>query len=154
MIVLNKNMTLIEKAIAIAVFAHAGQRDKGGRPYIEHVLEVGMGLETDEAKCVGILHDVVEDTPLTLDDLRKEFPESIVAGVDGITKRKGERYIDYLERVKMNPLSLPAKIRDLNLNKRLERIPNPTEKDVKRVKKYEEALKFLLDQDYNAELLV
>lgn len=154
MIELKAEMTIVEKAIAIAVFAHAGQTDKGGLPYIHHALAVGLALDTDEEMCVGILHDVVEDTKVTLSDLRAIFPDRIVAGVDGITKRKKEKYLDYLNRVKANPLSLKAKLRDLAENRRIERIPNPTEKDFKRIAKYNEAEKYLLDLPCRKEVLL
>ena len=81
---------LLEKAIAIAVEAHRGARDKYGAPYILHPLRVMHRVQTEPEKIVAILHDVIEDTPWTFNRLRAEgFPDEILAALDCVTKREG-----------------------------------------------------------------
>lgn len=107
------------KARALAAAAHAGQVDKVGEPYIGHPARVVQGVlmsgVTDlNAVAVAWLHDVVEDTDITLDDLRTiGFSHRVVDAVDAITKRKGEAFEDYYERVKANPLALVVKWHDV-----------------------------------------
>lgn len=132
---------LLQKAITLATQAHHGQVDKAGKPYIQHPLWVMEQMDTPEAKIVAVLHDTVEDTPITLQRLAKEgFPPEILTAIDAITKREGEEYQDYLQRVQKNPLALKVKIADMQHNMDLQRIPNPTEKDYQRLAKYEKIL--------------
>ena len=92
-------MSTLERAIAIAVAAHAGQFDKAGRPYILHPLRVMLALDTTDDQIVGVLHDVVEDTDVTLEGLRAEgFSEVILAGLESVTKREGEDYPAFVPR--------------------------------------------------------
>lgn len=104
------------KAIEIALVAHKGQLDKGGHPYIEHPATVASALEGDDLRAVGWLHDVVEDTEWTLDDLRAQgVDEHVVQAVDALTRRKadGETYREYIERVALNEMAVKVKIADL-----------------------------------------
>ena len=106
------------RAQFLATRAHDGQVDKVGQPYIYHPARVAAAVYADgcddEAQAVAWLHDVVEDTPITLDDLRREgFSERVVEAVDAITKRKGEAFADYYERVKANPVALVVKWHDV-----------------------------------------
>ena len=128
---------LLALAKRIALTAHEGQVDKAGAPYWHHPAFVADHVTSPEAKVVAWLHDVVEDTEWSLDDLRTEgiWPE-IVEGVDAITKRAGEAYECYLDRVKANPFALAVKLADLTHNMDLSRIANPTEKDFARIEKY------------------
>ncbi len=122
------------------------KKDKGGKPYIEHLLFVANKMETEEEKIVALLHDIVEDIEgITLDTLRQMgYSEKIVKAVDAMTKRKGEDYEDYLKRVKQNPIARKVKLADIEHNMDLSRIENPTEKDYERIeKKYKKALKLL-----------
>ena len=81
----------LEKAIQIAVEAHAGTKDKGGKAYILHPISVMMRVETEEEKIVAILHDVVEDTDWTFDALRKEgFSETVIEALETVTKSSEE----------------------------------------------------------------
>jgi (p)ppGpp synthase/HD superfamily hydrolase len=85
-------MNPLESAIALAVEAHRGQLDKSGRPYILHPLRVMFRCTTDLERTVAVLHDVVEDTGRTFDDLRRlGFSEEVIAALDGVTKREGSR---------------------------------------------------------------
>ena len=128
---------MLDKAIEIAKIAHKGQVDKGGHPYIDHPLRVMNNLETVEEKIVAVLHDAVEDSDLTLEDLRRSgFSEVIVEAIAAITKQEGEKRNDYLKRVMDNPLSLKVKIADMGDNADISRIPNPTDRDRERTRIY------------------
>ena len=138
--------TNIEAAKALATKAHEGQTDKAGLPYITHPERVASRLNAPEAQVVGWLHDTVEDTPLTIDDIREQFGPETAAAVDAISKRDGETWSDYIDRVAANPIARQVKISDLIDNSNLSRIPYVTLKDVERQKKYNKALKRLLEE--------
>ena len=128
---------MLDKAIAIAKIAHEGQVDKGGQPYIDHPLRVMNNVDIVEEKIVAVLHDAVEDSDLTFEDLRlKGFSEEIVDAIAAITKQEGEKRNDYLKRVMNNPIALRVKIADMTDNADISRIPNPTEKDRERTRIY------------------
>ncbi len=132
------------KAHQLAIAAHSGQVDKGGSPYINHPVAVAEALETEEEQIVALLHDVVEDTPITLEELLgRGFSRSVVEAVDCLTKREGEAREAYLARIKQNPLATVVKLADLRHNSDLSRIPFPTEKDFARVRKYQKEMEFL-----------
>jgi GTP diphosphokinase / guanosine-3',5'-bis(diphosphate) 3'-diphosphatase len=132
---------MLNKAIELAKIAHEGQLDKGGSPYIDHPLRVMNALESDEEKIVGVLHDAVEDSNLTLEDLGAAgFGDRIIEAVDAITKREGEKRKDYLNRVMDNRLALKVKIADMSDNADISRIPNPTDKDRERTKIYNKTI--------------
>ena len=91
-----------------------------------------------------MLHDVVEDTNVTVNDLKEAgFSDEVVSAVSTITKKAGEDYEKYLNRVKQNPIALRVKIADMEHNSDISRIPNPTEKDLKRLEKYKIRLREL-----------
>lgn len=137
---------LYEKALRIAGTAHEGQYDKGGTPYILHPVTVAEKVEGPEAKITALLHDVVEDTDVTLEELSAVFPPVIVEAVDRLTKKKGSQYsLDkYLEGVKENEIARKVKLADLEHNMDLSRIPNPTWEDYRRQEKYKRCMEFLL----------
>lgn len=136
---------LYERAKAIATRAHAGQLDKAGQPYITHPLRVAKSIDDPRARIVGVLHDTVEDTEVTLDDLRDAgFPEAIVEAIDAISQRDGEAREDYYVRVFANPLAVLAKIADVTDNMDPTRIANPTAKDEARMERYRKLLPKLL----------
>ncbi len=139
-----ESAALVALAERIAKLAHEVQIDKAGAPYWHHPAFVADHVTTPEAKAVGWLHDVVEDTDWTLEALLQEgiWPE-VVEGVDAVTKRKGEAYEAYLDRVKVNPLAMEVKLADLLHNMDLGRIAQPTEKDFARIKKYRWAVDYL-----------
>ena len=135
---------LLEKAIAIAVEAHQGQRDRYGVPYILHPIRVMCRLEGLTEKTVGILHDVVEDTDWTLKDLEEEgFPRVVLDALDSVTKRKGEDYQDFVKRSARNPVSRKVKLADLEDNMDLRRLRQITDDDKARLQKYITAWKSL-----------
>jgi (p)ppGpp synthase/HD superfamily hydrolase len=140
-------MSTLTRAIVLAAQHHDGQTDKGGHPYILHPLRLMLQASTDEERIVALLHDVVEDTALTLDDLRCEgFSKQIVEAIDRLTRRPGESYDQFIERIKGNDLARRVKILDLEDNSDLSRIPNPSEVDKRRLEKYRKALSVLRDQ--------
>lgn len=135
---------LLEKAISIAVEAHRGQKDKNGKPYILHPISVMGKVRTETDKIVAILHDVVEDTDWTFDDLRKEgFPPEILDALDCVTKREGEPYEEFVKRSASNPIARRVKLADLEDNMDVRRMLATTDKDLARLAKYRRAWAFL-----------
>jgi hypothetical protein len=136
-------MTPLEKAIFIAVQAHAGAKDKAGEAYILHPLRMMMKMRTEPARVVAILHDVVEDSDWTLEGLREEgFTEQILTAVDHLTKRPGEEYEDFVRRAVQDPLALRVKIADLEDNLDQSRLREPTDRDRARIARYQKALTY------------
>lgn len=141
-------MTLLERAIVIAMESHQGQIDKAGKAYILHPLRVMLVMKTEEEMIVAVLHDAVEDSNVTLEDLKFQgFPEDVLGAIACITKKSGEPYYDYIQRIKKNPLAFRVKIADLRDNMNLQRIPNPKPEDFDRVEKYKKALAILQDEE-------
>jgi guanosine-3',5'-bis(diphosphate) 3'-pyrophosphohydrolase len=130
-------MSTLNDALEIAIVAHAGQVDKGGSPYIMHPIRVMLAMDTEEARIVAVLHDVLEDCPE--DAWRVEeagFSREVLEALNALTKRPGEPYGDFIVRVALNPLASKVKVADMRDNMDLSRIPNPTDKDRARVAKY------------------
>ncbi|EET59198.1 HD domain protein [Marvinbryantia formatexigens DSM 14469] len=137
---------LCRRAEEIAVHAHAGQVDKGGNPYISHPLAVAAGVEGYELKIVALLHDVLEDSSVTAEDLLNEgFPPELVEAIRVLTHTKNDSltYREYIYLVKKNPIARAVKISDITHNLDLSRIPNPSARDYKRCRKYQKALAYL-----------
>lgn len=131
----------LERAIAIAATAHAGQVDKGGAPYILHPLKVMLRVSSLEERIVAVLHDVVEDCGISLDDLRKEgFSEDVLSAIESVTKVPGESYEDFVERAAQNPIGRVVKLADLEENSDLSRIASPSWEDLERIEKYRRAI--------------
>lgn len=108
---------MVERALVVATEAHQGQfRRDGITPYIEHPKAVSELVGSPILKSVALLHDVVEDTKITLDDLKKLFPKKVVSAVDAMTKRDGEEYLAYIKRVNRNPTARIVKLADLFAN--------------------------------------
>ena len=135
----------IERAIQIAVEAHAGVKDKGGKAYILHPISVMMRCETDEEKTVAILHDVVEDTDWTFEALQEEgFSEKIIEALKTVTKHtEDEDYDEFIQRSLKNNIGRKVKIADLRENLDVTRIGELTDRDIKRINKYKRALSVL-----------
>ncbi|MCJ0582836.1 hypothetical protein MMJ10_05825 [Enterococcus cecorum] len=124
--------------------AHKGQVDKAGVDYIQPPLFVASLVEGELAKTVALLHDVVEDSDWTLEDLRKKgLPEEVVQAVGILTRKRNEKYEEYILRVKQNPLARQVKLADLQHNSDLSRLTTVTEIDRKRAEKYRQAIAFL-----------
>lgn len=138
-------MATLERAIAIASEAHAGQVDKAGQPYILHPLRVMLRVNTPHERMAAVLHDAVEDTPVTLAQLTGwGFPPEVVAAVEALTKRPGESRMEAAARAAANPVARTVKLADNAENMDLSRIPNPTEKDRARQEEYKQVRALLL----------
>lgn len=139
-------MSTLEKAIIIATKAHSGQVDKGGHPYILHPLAVMMNVETNVEKIVAVLHDVLEDTELTLNDLESEgFGYDVLIPLGILTRGKGVSYDDYIKQIAKNNVARNVKMQDIRNNMDLSRIENLSKKDFERNEKYKKALHFLIN---------
>lgn len=128
-----------------ALTAHQGQTDKAGAPYILHPLRVMVRMDSEEAMMAAVLHDVVEDTDIGLDDLRgMGIPEAVLAAVEHPTRRAGESYDAFIQRVRKDNLARRVKLVDLEDNLDLKRIACPTGKDLARMEKYRRARRALV----------
>ena len=133
-------MDLIEESLEIALDAYQGQTDKAGETYILHPLRLMSKMDSKEEMSVALLHDVVEDSDYTLQHLReKSIPAKVVEAVEYLTKKEGENYEDFTERVKSNKLAAKVKKADIEDNMNILRLDNIREKDLKRVAKYHKA---------------
>lgn len=138
-------MSSIERAISIAAQAHAGQVDKAGQPYILHPLRVMLRVSTDAERMAAALHDVVEDSDVTLEQLTLEgFPSDVVDAVDALTKRPGETRIQAAHRAVAHPVARVVKLADNAENLDISRIPNPTARDIARTEEYKVVRSILL----------
>lgn len=139
-----EEMTLLEKAIEIALRAHAGQKQKDGSPYILHPLRVMGRVHTDKERIAAVLHDVVEDSAITLGDLRAAgFPEDVLETVRLLTHEEGISYEDYVRRLKPDPMARRIKLADLEENSDIRRLSGIEEKDLERLRKYHRAWQIL-----------
>lgn len=141
---MNTNNELLEKALAIAAKAHAGQVDKAGSAYISHPIRVSCRCFTDEERIVALLHDTIEDTNVTADYLLGEgFPRNIVDAILSVTRNEDESYEDFIRRCRLNPIGRQVKLHDLEDNMDISRLPQVTEKDLARLNKYIDAYRYL-----------
>ena len=130
-------MADLERAIALAVEAHRGQQDKVGQPYILHPLRVMFRCETEIERMVAVLHDVVEDTSVTMEDLRAAgFGDEVLVPLDCVTQRKGESYEQFIARAGSHPVARKVKIADIEDNMDIRRLPAITPKDAARLERY------------------
>lgn len=131
--------TMLAHAIALAATAHRDQTDKAGRPYIMHCLKVMHYLRSDddELMAIAVLHDVIEDTSTTYADLRiAGLSERIINGIRSMTKQRGQTPDEYLNQVLANPDAVRVKMADLRHNSDIRRLKGVTDKDVRRIEKY------------------
>lgn len=133
-------MSNLDTALAIAIQAHAGQVDKAGRPYILHPLRLMFQMETEEEMITAVLHDVVEDSNVTLDDLRQAgFSEEVVTAVAAVSRQNDETYEEFIHRLRPNALAAKVKLADLTDNMDMRRLKTITPKDLARIEKYHHA---------------
>ena len=157
-------MPTLEAAIALAATAHEGQTDKAGAPYIFHLLRVmqaqrdlhqqnvrQQNLRTGNlraAQIAAMLHDLVEDTPYTFEDLRERgYSETVIRALESVTKREGEDYAAFAMRAGQDPIGRTVKLADLEDNMRATRLPEMSEADAFRLKKYHAARQTLLQME-------
>lgn len=148
-------MSTLARAIIIATKAHEGQTDKAGLPYITHPLRVMQLVKTPQEKIVAVLHDIVEDTTVTIQDLMAEgFDADVLRAIDLLTHKKGEMYHEYVFRLKGDPIATAVKLADLTDNTRIDRVimrPGKIPPDSRRLIKYVMSYKYLTDEiDYDA----
>ena len=130
-------MPTLEEAIALAAQAHRGQVDKAGQPYVLHLLRVMFRVETEQERIAAVLHDLVEDTGHTFDDLRAlGYPAEIVEALDCLTRRAEESYEQFVERAAANPLARRVKLADIEDNMDIRRYITLTEHDLARLQRY------------------
>jgi (p)ppGpp synthase/HD superfamily hydrolase len=141
-------MSTLDQALAIAVEAHRGQVDKAGQPYILHPLRVMMRLATPSERIVAVLHDVVEDSPTTLDGLRAAgFDAEVVRAVDHLTRRDDETYEAFIERAARDPIAKRVKLADLEDNMTVTRLQTLDDRAVERLGRYLRAWQLLSGTD-------
>jgi (p)ppGpp synthase/HD superfamily hydrolase len=136
------NTPSLETTIQFALDAHRGQVDRYGQPFIVHPLRLMLSLPLHDldAQIVALLHDVVEDTPYTLDDLRQRgYAEAIIEAVDCLTRRETETYEEFIQRIKPNALARRVKLADLRDNMNLLRLPTIDASDAERLGRYRAA---------------
>lgn len=131
------------KAMKIAFDAHINQLDKSGVPYIYHPIHLAEQAKTEEECIVALLHDTVEDTDITFEDLEKEFPETVIDALKLLTHDKEVEYMEYVRNIKSNPIARNVKLLDLKHNSDETRLENMSEKDKKRNEKYHCAIQIL-----------
>ena len=127
----------LKRAMYIAIKAHEKQLDRNNQPYIGHPLRVMEAGKTSEEKIVGVLHDLIEDTKITLTNLSNEgFSDNIIDAVHALSKLDNEKYDHYIQRVQKNDLAVRVKLNDLTDNMDLRRLEELTDEDVTRMRKY------------------
>lgn len=143
---------LTKKALKLCFDAHKDQTDKGGMPYVFHPFHVAEQMHTEETVVVALLHDVVEDTDYTIDDLRAMgFPEPITDALALMTHAKGEPYMEYIARLRSNPIARAVKLVDLLHNSDLTRLDTVDDAARRRVEKYRKAIDLLGLGDKSSE---
>lgn len=135
---------LVKLAIQLAFDAHRGQYDKGGLPYVTHPLHVAESMDTEDECVVALLHDVLEDTEITVDDLRQwGITDRQIEALILLCHDESVPYLEYIQKLRTDPIAVKVKIADLRHNADLTRLAEATEEDWKRVEKYKQALQLL-----------
>lgn len=135
---------LTKKAMKISFNAHKEQVDKNGIPYIYHPIHLAEQMSDENTTCVALLHDVVEDTEITFEDLEKEgFTKEIIEALKLMTHDEAVPYLEYVKKIKNNPIATTVKLADLNHNSDLTRLDVVDEKAKERVQKYKKAIEIL-----------
>ena len=138
---------LLTRAITIARKAHERQVDRTGLPYVGHVMRVMSDGKNETEMIVGALHDLIEDTSWTIDELRAEgFPEEILAAVDALTHREDESYEAYIDRISGDPLAVQVKLYDLTDNMDVRRLERIGKQELELLKRYLKAWRKLTGQ--------
>lgn len=133
-----------KKAMKVCFDAHKQQIDKSGMPYVFHPFHLAEQMKDETTTVVALLHDVIEDTDYTFNDLiAMGFDGAIIDAIELMTHEEGVPYMDYVEKIKSNPIAREVKLADLRHNSDLSRLDAPTEKDKMRVEKYRKAIVLL-----------
>ncbi len=135
---------LTMRAMRICYEAHHGQCDKSNVPYVFHPYHLAEQMDTEEAVCTALLHDVLEDTELTSADLiRLGMPRAVIEALEALCHNGNVPYLSYVRDLKQNPLARAVKIADIKHNSDLTRLVRITEADRRRAEKYAKALEIL-----------
>ena len=134
---------LTKKALKISFDAHKDQVDKSGMPYVYHPFHLAEQMDDEYSTCVALLHDVVEDTDTTLDDLAKIFPKEVTDAIALMTHDDSVPYLEYVKTIKSNPIASKVKLADLKHNSDLSRLDKVDDKAIERVEKYKKAINIL-----------
>jgi len=146
---------MYEKALQIATEAHRGQKDKAGNDYIDHPIRVSQRCKSQKAKIVALLHDTLEDTDLTVEDLKNHgFDNEIIEAVLSVTRNANESYADFIARASQNPIGKEVKIADLEDNMDLRRLEQITPKDMVRCEKYLHSWRYLNSLETDTSLIL
>ena len=133
-----------KKAMKIAFDAHRGQTDRAGIDYVNHPLHLAEQMETESETCAAFLHDVVEDSSWTIEMLAAEgIPNDALEAIKLLTHKEGVPYVEYVESLKDNEIARKVKLADLEHNSDLSRLPEVSEEDLTRVRKYYKAIELL-----------
>ena len=141
---------LTNRAMRIAYDAHQGQTDQCGVPYIFHPYHLAEQMQDEITTCVALLHDVLEDTSVTYEELSKEFPKEVTDALLLLTHQKGTDYFEYVKAIKQNPYAKAVKLADLNHNSDQTRMAGtdiPEEKKQYWREKYARAKAILQEND-------
>ena len=131
-------------ALKLCFEAHREQTDKSGMPYVFHPFHLAEQMKTEETTIVALLHDVVEDTAYTIDDLiRMGFDKAVTDAIALMTHVEGVDYMDYVRRIQKNPIAKAVKLADLRHNSDLSRLDAVDEKALRRREKYLKAIALL-----------
>jgi len=132
------------KAFLLCMVKHWKQKDKAGKRYVWHPIHVMINVKGYNEKIVALLHDIVEDTDVTIPDLKNlKFSKEVVEAVDVISKKKDQEYFSYLKLIKDNSIAKKVKIEDLKHNSDLKRLRSISQNDIKRAIKYKKAIDYL-----------
>lgn len=144
--------SLTRLALKVSFEAHRDQVDHGGTPYVYHPYHLAEQMTDETTTCIALLHDVVEDTDITLAQLREMgFPEDVVEAVGVLTKEHGVPYQEYIKRVKSNPLARIVKLADLEHNSDMSRLQEIDERSKSLAKRYEKARACLMEASEDEE---
>lgn len=129
---------LTQKAMQIAYVAHHGQTDCNGMPYVFHPYHLAEQMDDEISCCVALLHDVAEDTEVTLDELAKNFPQEVIEALKLLTHEKDTDYFEYVRRIKGNPTAKKVKLADLAHNMDRSRIVDSSAVSAEKLNKWDE----------------
>ncbi len=144
--------SLTNLAMRVAYKAHHGQVDKAGVPYVFHSYHLAEQMEDETTVCVALLHDVLEDGDVSLEELSSLFPERVITPLKLLTHEKGTDYFEYIRLLKGHPVAKEVKLADVSHNMAASRLANASDvsdEEQNRLRaKYKRALAILMDDDF------
>ena len=140
---------MTKKALRLCWEAHRDQKDKSGLPYVFHPFHLAEQMPDELTTTVALLHDVAEDSPYTIEDMKAlGFPPAVTEAVALMTHEKGMPYLDYVARLGQNPIARTVKLADLRHNSDLTRLDRVDERALARVEKYQKAIELLESMEH------